>query len=74
MPAQDPNLPPGAVGPDGDRGLMGAMAGGAAGYYGGNKMGHHGIIGALVGAFAGSKAEDYAKGKHKQNQQGQGKW
>lgn len=39
---------------------MGALAGGAAGYYGGNKMGH-GIIGSLAGAFLGSKLED----KHK---------
>jgi len=67
----DPNAPPGA---DGDRGLLGALGGGAAGYYGGKKMGNHGIIGALVGAFAGSKAEDYTKGKHKASQYGQGKW
>jgi hypothetical protein len=55
---------------------MGALAGGATGYYGGKKMGNHGIIGALVGAFAGSKAEDYAKGKHGHGHghHGQGKW
>jgi outer membrane lipoprotein SlyB len=45
------------------------MAGGAAGYYGGNKAGH-GILGALAGAFAGSKLEDkFKEGKH-----GQGKY
>jgi len=48
---------------------MGAMAGGAAGFYGGNKMGH-GIIGTLAGAFLGSKAEDAMKDRrHEQQQQ-----
>ncbi|KAI1758979.1 carbohydrate-binding module family 50 protein [Hypoxylon sp. FL1150] len=46
------------AGGDGDRGLMGAFAGGAAGAYGGHKMGH-GVIGALAGAFAGHKMEDF---------------
>ena len=41
---------------EGDRGLMGALAGGAAGAYGGHKLGH-GIIGSLAGAFVGSKME-----------------
>jgi hypothetical protein len=46
---------------EGDRGLMGALGGGAAGYFGGNKMGGHGILGAVAGAIMGSKLED----KHK---------
>jgi hypothetical protein len=62
--SQQPHPPPGP-GPAGaqeeDRGLMGALAGGAAGFAGGHKMGNHGIIGALAGAFMGSKLEDYAK-------------
>jgi len=45
---------------------MGALAGGAAGAFGGNKMGH-GILGGLAGAFLGSKLEDKAK-KPKPNQ------
>ncbi|KAF2800180.1 hypothetical protein K505DRAFT_331873 [Melanomma pulvis-pyrius CBS 109.77] len=48
---------------EGDRGLMGALGGGAAGYFGGNKMGGHGIIGALAGAVLGSKLEDKHKNK-----------
>ena len=55
---------------EGDRGLMGALGGGAAGYFGGNKMGGHGIMGALAGAVLGSKLEDKAKDKKHHNQQG----
>ncbi|KAF1847119.1 uncharacterized protein K460DRAFT_402485 [Cucurbitaria berberidis CBS 394.84] len=52
---------------EGDRGMMGALGGGAAGYFGGNKMGGHGIIGAIAGAVLGSKLEDKAKKpKHSQ--------
>ena len=40
---------------------MGALGGGAAGYFGGNKMGGHGIIGAIAGSILGSKLEDKAK-------------
>ncbi|KIW14929.1 hypothetical protein PV08_07716 [Exophiala spinifera] len=47
-----------------DRGLMGAMAGGAAGAWGGHKAGH-GFLGAIGGAIAGSLAEDYAKKSRK---------
>jgi len=54
---------------EGDRGLMGALGGGAAGYFGGNKMGGHGFIGALAGAVLGSKLEDKHK-KPKHNNQG----
>lgn len=58
--ATDPNAQQ-----EGDRGLMGALGGGAAGYFGGNKMGGHGIIGALAGAVLGSKLEDkHKKPKH----------
>jgi outer membrane lipoprotein SlyB len=53
---------------EGDRGLMGALGGGAAGYFGGNKMGGHGIIGAIAGAVLGSKTEDHFK-KPKHNDQ-----
>jgi outer membrane lipoprotein SlyB len=49
--------------------MMGALGGGAAGYFGGNKMGGHGIIGALAGAVLGSKLEDKHK-KHKPQQHG----
>lgn len=45
---------------EGDRGIMGALAGGAAGAYGGHKMGH-GFLGAVGGAFAGHKLEDAYK-------------
>lgn len=48
---------------EGDRGLLGALGGGAAGYMGGNKMGGHGFMGALAGAFMGHKAEDALKAK-----------
>jgi len=50
---------------------MGAIAGGAAGYYGGGKVGGgHKVLGALAGAFAGHKLEESFKhGKH--GQQGQ---
>jgi hypothetical protein len=51
---------------EGDRGLMGALGGGAAGYFGGNKMGGHGILGAIAGAVLGSKLED----KHKDKKHG----
>jgi outer membrane lipoprotein SlyB len=50
--------------------LMGALGGGAAGYFGGNKMGGHGIMGALAGAFLGSKLEDKHKDKKNNNQGG----
>jgi outer membrane lipoprotein SlyB len=57
---------------EGERGLMGALAGGAAGYYGGNKVGGgHGFLGAIAGAFAGHKLEEAAKQHH---QHGQGKY
>jgi hypothetical protein len=42
---------------------MGALAGGAAGGFGGHKMGH-GIIGTLGGAVAGSMLEDKFKDSH----------
>lgn len=58
----DPNDPSMA---EGERGLMGALAGGALGAYGGHKMGH-GIIGGIGGAIAGSKLEDHYKDKKKE--------
>lgn len=42
---------------------MGALGGGAAGYFGGNKMGGHGLIGGLVGAVMGHKLEEKKKKK-----------
>ncbi|KAK5192310.1 hypothetical protein LTR47_006618 [Exophiala xenobiotica] len=52
-------------GQEADRGMMGAMAGGAAGAFGGHKAGH-GFLGSIGGAIIGSLAEDYAK-KNKKN-------
>merc|ERR1712137_152135 len=54
---------------EGDRGMLGALGGGAAGYFGGNKMGGHGILGALAGAVLGNKLEDKHK-KPKNDQYG----
>ena len=39
-----------------DRGILGTLAGGAAGAYAGHKM-HHGFLGAMGGAYAGHKLE-----------------
>ncbi|KAL4995438.1 CVNH domain-containing protein [Aspergillus recurvatus] len=47
---QDPN----------DRGVLGALAGGAAGAYAGHQV-HHGVLGTIGGAIAGSLAEDAMK-------------
>lgn len=55
---------PGAEPVEGERGLLGAIAGGAAGAYGGHKVGH-GFIGAVGGAYAGHKLEDHWKDKRK---------
>jgi len=64
---------PGQMNPDGtqDRGLLGAMAGGAAGAYAGHKTRGHGVLGALGGAILGSLTEDYAK-KGKKNKKNKG--
>jgi len=51
----DPNNPQ-----EGERGFMGAVAGGIGGHMFGSKHGH-GLIGTLAGAFLGSKAEDRYK-------------
>lgn len=50
---------------DNDRGVMGALAGGALGAYGGHQV-HHGVIGAVGGAVLGSKLEDHYKDDAKQ--------
>ncbi|KAK3063349.1 hypothetical protein LTR53_018944, partial [Teratosphaeriaceae sp. CCFEE 6253] len=55
---------PHASGEEGGRGLMGALAGGAAGAYGGHKM-NHGFLGGLGGAVAGSMVEDQYKKRDK---------
>ena len=55
---------------EGDRGMMGAIGGGVAGYAGGSKLGGHGILGAIAGAIAGSKLEDAAKDHHKHKKDG----
>jgi len=44
---------------------MGALGGGAAGYFGGNKAGGHGLLGAVAGAFFGHKLEDKFKDSKK---------
>ncbi|KAI1502599.1 CVNH domain-containing protein [Biscogniauxia marginata] len=44
---------------------MGAVAGGAAGAYGGHKMGH-GVIGTIGGAIAGHLAEEFVKDKREE--------
>ncbi|KAK1999567.1 CNVH-domain-containing protein [Colletotrichum falcatum] len=70
--------PPGFGGPegeDGERGLTGALAGGAAGAFGGHKIGgSYGhsksstVVGALAGAFAGHKFQDgVSDWKHKRD-------
>ncbi|KAH7139831.1 CVNH domain-containing protein [Dactylonectria estremocensis] len=56
-------------GPDGERGVMGALAGAAAGGFGGAKFGGKAtghsktsaVVGALAGAFAGHKIQDTAE-------------
>ncbi|KAG6368608.1 hypothetical protein INS49_002821 [Diaporthe citri] len=48
-----------------DRGVMGALAGGAAGAYAGHKV-NHGFLGALGGAFAGHKLQDAIHDHNKQ--------
>jgi len=58
---------------EGDRGLMGAIAGGIGGGMLGGKA-NHGFLGTLAGAFAGHKAEDAWKNRRKsgENQHNQG--
>ena len=53
----DPNNPQ-----EGERGFLGAMAGGIGGGMFGSKH-NHGLIGTLAGAFLGSKAEDAFKNR-----------
>jgi len=71
-PYRDPNDPNSQ---EGDRGLMGAIAGGIGGGMLGGKA-NHGFLGTLAGAFAGHKAEDAWKNRRKsgenQHQQGYG--
>ncbi|KAK0907090.1 hypothetical protein LTR91_006849 [Friedmanniomyces endolithicus] len=55
---------------EGERGFLGGAAGLAGGAFLGNKAGH-GILGALAGAFAGSKAEDAYKDHRQHNNQQQ---
>jgi hypothetical protein len=57
--------PPAGAPPQADeeRGIMGALAGGAAGGYAGHKM-HHGFLGTIDGAYAGHKLEDKYKEHH----------
>lgn len=45
---------------DGEKGVAGALAGGALGAYAGHQV-NHGVIGAVGGAIAGSKLEDHYK-------------
>ncbi|KAK8080228.1 hypothetical protein PG997_008046 [Apiospora hydei] len=61
-PAADGSMPPTA---DEERGLMGAMLGGATGAFAGHKV-NHGFLGALGGAYAGHRLEEAWKDQ-KQN-------
>ncbi|KAL2828037.1 CVNH domain-containing protein [Aspergillus cavernicola] len=45
-----------------DRGILGALGGGAAGAYAGHQV-NHGVLGTIGGAIAGSLAEDAIKNK-----------
>lgn len=66
-PLHDASAPPGPPPSDEqDKGFMGAVAGGAAGAYGGHKI-HHGFLGAIGGAVVGSKLEDAYK-DHKKDE------
>jgi outer membrane lipoprotein SlyB len=56
-----------------DRGLMGALAGGAAGAFGGHKVGH-GFLGTIGGAILGSLTEDFVKDKKQHHNSGQSSW
>ncbi|KAL9109841.1 MAG: hypothetical protein Q9227_005544 [Pyrenula ochraceoflavens] len=62
---QNPNAPYDPNAPEGERGLGGALAGGAAGAFFGHKQGH-GVLGTIGGAIMGSLAQDKFKdhGKH----------
>ena len=62
--------PDGQPAAEGERGLGGALAGGAAGAFGGHQAGH-GFLGAIGGAIIGSLAEDKFKDHkhHKQDEQ-----
>ncbi len=61
----DPNNPQ-----EGERGFLGAAAGGIGGHFLGKNYGH-GLIGTLAGAFLGSKAEDmFKQKKHSGSNQG----
>lgn len=68
-PSVDPTtgqpLPPSAEA-EADRGIMGALAGGAAGAYGGHKV-NHGFLGTIGGAVAGSMLEDAYKKHNRRN-------
>ena len=54
---------------EGDRGVLGALGGGAAGGVAGKRMGH-GFLGTIGGAIVGSLAEDFAKQKNKKHKHG----
>ncbi|KAI9716253.1 MAG: hypothetical protein M1812_005478 [Candelaria pacifica] len=56
----DPNAP------EGERGLGGSLAGGAAGYFLGRKK-NHGFLGAVGGALAGNFAQDHFMGDKKKD-------
>ncbi|KAL4787050.1 CVNH domain-containing protein [Aspergillus varians] len=74
-----PDATPGAEAQDpssNDRGVLGALAGGAAGAYGGHKV-NHGVLGTIGGAITGSLAEDAIKKKtheKKEKKSNSSKW
>lgn len=63
---QGQNYPSAGTAPTEDRGVMGALAGGATGAWAGHKV-NHGFIGALGGAFAGHKLQDAVGDRKKKN-------
>lgn len=69
-PNYDPSAPPMT---EQDRGLLGAMAGGAGGAFLGHKAGH-GFLGTIGGAIMGSIAEDMAKKKKGSHSGGGSSW
>lgn len=56
-------------GQEADRGVLGALGGGAAGGFAGHKAGH-GILGTIGGAIVGHLTEDFAKQKRNKNRHG----
>lgn len=67
-PQSPPQGGPNGGPPEDERGVMGALAGGAAGAWAGHKV-HHGFLGAMGGAFAGHKLQDAISDHRKESEQ-----